>query len=195
MMPTRHDNDPKALLAARRREVAKSAGKTTGRGSGLTPRIRQALDHLVFGVDGNPGAIVRMQDAATSAGLTCRALRAAMLKPAVESYYNRQMAAMRNGERAASIRKMVEIRDDAAMAKSPAGRKQQLDAAKALAFDTPATTINVNNGTIVNIDGIHEKAGYVIDLTPPSHRLEQQPPPARQVIDVEPAPAWREIGE
>jgi hypothetical protein len=182
-MAVRHDAKPTALTAARRREASKRGLQSSGRGSGLTPRIKQAIEHLVFGVDGEPGAIVRMQDAAESVGLTCRALRAAMLKPAVEAHYNRQMAAMRNGERAASIRKMVAIRDDAGAMKTPAGMKVVLDASKALAFDTPASTISVNVGVGLTVGG--EKPGYVIDLS--SFPAEEHPTlPAAQPVQEPP---------
>lgn len=188
-MAARHDEKPTALTAARRREATKRGPQSIGRRSGLTPRIRQAIDHLVFGVEGEPGAIVRMQDAAESVGLTCRALRAAWNKPAVEAYYQRQVASLRNGERAASIRKMMQIRDDETAMKSPAGMKVALDASKALAFDTPNTTVNVNHGTVININGEQERAGYVIDLTPYDDEIAEPAPlpPAR--------PAYVEIDD
>lgn len=160
-MATRHDADPQALIAARQREAVKPGRqKLAGRGSGLTPRVKQAIEFLVFGDDS--GETLRLDDAADKAGITGRTLRAALLKPAVDAFYSRQVAAYRNGERAASFRKIVEIRDDPLLGKSPAGMKVALDAAKTMAFDPPGQSqvnVQVNNNVTVT-------PGYVIDLSP-----------------------------
>ncbi|WP_068951547.1 hypothetical protein [Pararhizobium polonicum] len=160
-MAANHGTSPKALTAARRREASKPGrDKAAGRGSGLTPRVRQAIDRLVFGDDNDRAAIVRLEDAASFAGITSRALRAAMLKPAVDGYYQQQMIALRNGERAASIRTIANIRDDPKLMDNAAGATARLKAAERLAFDPPGQNINVNVGVHTNA----VTPGYVIDL-------------------------------
>ncbi|KRB61378.1 hypothetical protein ASE04_21140 [Rhizobium sp. Root708] len=162
-MPTRHDADPKALLAARRREVAKPGRhKATGRGSGLTASVRTAIEYLVFGKEGEPATILKLEDAASAAGITGRALRAAMLKPSVEQFYQQQVVSLRNGERAASIRTIAQIRDDEKLKATAAGQNVRLKAADTLAFDKPGTQV-VNH---TQINNVNVTPGYVIDLTP-----------------------------
>lgn len=167
-MPTRHDYDPTALTAARRREAAKRSGKQTGRGSGLTPRVKLAIDLLVFGDESDLTAVMRLPDASARAQLTPRALRAAMLKPAVDAYYQRQMVALRNGERAASIRTIAAIRDDATLKGNAAGATARLKAAASLAFDPPGAaqvSVQVNTNTTVT-------PGYMIRLVRDNHIVE-----------------------
>lgn len=164
IMAAKHQTSPKALVAARRREASKPGRqKQSGRGSGLTPRVRQAIDRLVFGDEAQPTAIVRLMDAATFAGLQPRALRVAMLKPAVDAYYQRQMIALRNGERAASLRTIAEIRDDPALKGNAAGATARLKAAERLLYDPPGQSVQVNVGVAVQAT---VTPGYVIDLTP-----------------------------
>lgn len=167
-MATRHDYDPKALTAARRRELTKPGRvKTSGRGSGLTPRIKKAIEALVHGLEPDRALPVTIEQAAESAGITSRALRTARLKPAVEAYYQQQMAALRNGLKPASLRVIEAIRDDPALKSNAAGAKVRLDAAKTLAFDPPGqSNINVNVGVGVGAT----TPGYVIDLSEPTER-------------------------
>lgn len=167
-MATRHDYDPKALTAARRRELTKPGRvKTSGRGSGLTPRIKKAIEALVHGLEPDRALPVTIEQAAESAGITARALRTARLKPAVETYYQQQMAALRNGERPASLRTIAAIRDNQTLRKNAAGMKVVLDASKTLAFDPPGqSSINVSVG--VGVTGA--TPGYVIDLSEPTER-------------------------
>ncbi|MGK9282331.1 hypothetical protein [Sinorhizobium meliloti] len=167
-MATRHDYDPKALTAARRRELTKPGrAKMGGRGSGLTPRVKKAIEALVHGLDPDRTLAVTIEQAAELAGITGRALRTARLKPAVEAYYQQQMAALRNGLKPASLRVIEAIRDDPALKSNAAGAKVRLDAAKTLAFDPPGqSNINVNVG--VGVSGT--TPGYVIDLSEPAER-------------------------
>ena len=158
-MATRHDYDPKALLAAKRR-ATKAAPTDKRKGSGLTPRVQKAIEVLVHGLEDDNQACLTFEDAAKHAGITARALRAAMLKPAVDGFYQREMISLRNGARAASIRAIIGIRDDKSLV-SPAGKKVVLEAAKVLAFDPPGSTIGVNVHVGVKV----ETAGYVIDLS------------------------------
>ncbi len=118
---------------------------------------------LVFGKDGEPTAIIRMKDAADAVGISSRALRAALLKPSVDAYYQQQVVALRNGERAASIRTIAEIRDDPAMKATAAGQTVRLKAADSLAFDRPGQQI-INNTQINN--NLSVTPGYVLDLRP-----------------------------
>lgn len=160
-MATRHDYDPKALTAARQREAAKRNGKKLiGRGSGLTPRVRKAIEFLVHGFDEDRSLPVTLEAAANRAGITARAFRRARNLPAVDIYYQQEMVALRNGERPASLRAIASIRDDTALKATAAGNKVRLDAAKSLAFDPPGQQVNVSVGIGMTI----ETPGYVIDL-------------------------------
>jgi hypothetical protein len=186
-MAVRHDSSPNALSAARRREAKKPM---SGRGSGLTPRIKKAIEAYAHGIDADGNLLDSQEDVAAAAGISARALRAALLKPAVMAYYRDQCVLFREMKRAPALRVIAEMLDDATLKASPAGQKVRLTAAERIAFDTPNTSVNVNVGVGVSVNG--EKAGYVIDLTPSRERTEQ---PAPQVIEAEPAPAWRELGD
>jgi hypothetical protein len=179
-MPTRHDADPKALLAARRREVAKPGRhKATGRGSGLTPKVKAAIEYIVFGKDG--AWFGSMEAAAEAAGISGRTLWAAMLKPAVDAFYSQQLTAYRNGQRAASIRTIAEIRDDPGLKATAAGQNVRLKAADTLAFDKPGMQV-VNHTQINNVS---VTPGYVIDLTPDDDEERLHVERTSKTIDVE----------
>ncbi len=168
-MAARHDLSPKALTAARRHKLAQP--KTSGRGSGLTPRVKKAVELFVFGFEDDKTASVSIASAAEASGLTDRALRAAWQKPAVQAYYQQQMALLRNGEKPASIRTIAAIRDDTGLKNTAAGQRVRLEAAKAFVQDdltAPATTNIMINNTI-------ETPGYVIDL---SEFVKPEPPHA-----------------
>ncbi len=194
-MATRHDADPKALMAARRREAAKPGRqKTSGRGSGLTPRVKQAIELIVYGDDLGPAT--RQKEAAERVGMGLSSLRAALAKPAVDAYYRQQLALYRNGERAQSLRTMAEIRDDPALKGNAAGATARLKAAERLAFDQPGQAVNVNVGVDVSVT----TPGYVIDLTEPErpkvieHRKDDVILPVDEVLEFPPQP-MRETSE
>jgi len=172
-MAVRHDADPKALIAARKREAMKPGrGLSEGRGSGLTPRIRKAVEFLVFGRPDDRGTNVTVDEAAAEVGLRPRAVREALLKPAVVQYHQQMVTALRNGEKAASFRAIADIRDDAKLKDTAAGQKVRLDAARTLAYEPVGNQIQVN--TQVNVNGRTVTPGYVIDLeSGRRRRLEQ----------------------
>lgn len=147
-MATRIDTDPRALALARARRRPK-------KGTGLTRRVKAAIDALVFEGQGIEGA-------AAAGSIGTRALRAALLKPHVLSYYREQIAALREGERAANIRTAVEIRDSALLRKSAAGMKVRLAAAAQLDADLIDNRGGINIG--VNVGVNVETPGYVIRL-------------------------------
>lgn len=160
-MAIRHDADPKALMAARRREATKPGRqKMSGRGSGLTPRVKQAIELIVFGDDLGPAT--RQKEAAERVGLSERGLRLALTKPAVDAFYKQQIALYRNGERAQSLRTLAEIRDDPKLKGNAAGATARIKAAERLAFDQPGQTSQTN--IQVNVDGRQVTPGYVIRI-------------------------------
>lgn len=162
-MAARHDASPRALMDARHREAIKPGReKLSGRGSGLTPRVRQAVELMVYGRPGDPRARVTLKEAAETVGISERTLKAATLKPAVMAFHQKIYEALRTGEKPASVRVMAAIRDDATLRTTAAGQKVQLDAAKALAYEPPSHQVQVN--TQVNVDGRSVTPGYVIDL-------------------------------
>ncbi|MGO7424922.1 hypothetical protein ACCT09_35240, partial [Rhizobium ruizarguesonis] len=84
------------------------------------------------------------------------------------------LAALRNGERAASIRTIAQIRDDTALKATAAGQNVRLKAADTLAFDRPETqvnvqvnnTVNVTPGYVIRIGGSKGRSPPAIDATP-----------------------------
>lgn len=162
-MAVRHDNSPNALMAARRKEATKRGGKMTGRGAGITPRVRKAIEIYVFGMDDAGNLVTRQKEAAEAVGLTERGLREAMRKPGVMAFYRDQCVLFREMQRAPALGAMAEIMNDTALKANAAGQKVRLTAAERLAFDHPTNSIAVNVGVGFNVNG--EKAGYVIDLS------------------------------
>ncbi|WP_412063757.1 hypothetical protein [Rhizobium sp. SYY.PMSO] len=163
-MAARHDADPKALLAARRREAAKPGRqKTSGRGSGVTPKVRRAIEAIVYGVDG--ADISTMKEAAAAAGLSDKALRDAFKKPSVLAYYRDSVGTRQEMLKARSVDTIEGIMVDKKLMDTPAGAKVRLDAAKSVLHEPASSQTNIQ----VNVDGRHVTPGYVIDL---SHREE-----------------------
>ena len=157
-MAARHDASPTALIAARDREASKPGRlKKSGRGSGATPKVKSAIELLVFG-ELEPKD--RLRQAAEGVGLSVRALRAAMLKPAVDTYYKQQLANYRNGLKASALNTVENIMADPQLMNTAAGAKVRLDAAKTALNDDAASGISVHVNTQVNVT-----PGYVIDLT------------------------------
>lgn len=152
-MASKHTDHPRALTRARRK-------RPPGKRNGLTPRVRKAIEHLVFGLDDHKPAET-LKEAAEAAGITDRALRAAFLKPAVLAHYRQECKALREGERARNIRVAAEIRDDGKLKQSAAGQKVRLDAARQLDQDLYDQNAPINVGVQVNV----ETPGYVIDLS------------------------------
>ncbi|NRP19902.1 hypothetical protein LPJGGPFB_03160 [Ensifer adhaerens] len=168
-MAVRHDNSPIALQRALKREAMKPGrDKNVGRGSGLTPRVRKAVELMVFGKEEDRRANVAIDDAASAVGLSARTLREALLKPAVMRFHQEMYAALRSGEKPASVRVMAAIRDDQSLRRTAAGQKVQLDAAKALAYEPVGHQVQIN--TQVNLNGQYVTPGYVIDLSESDER-------------------------
>jgi hypothetical protein len=161
-MPVRHDYDPKAMLAAKKRLAA----KPSGRGSGATPRVRKAIDLMVFGDENGGAPISKDADAAAAAGLTVRSLRLAMLKPAVDNYYRQQMIAKRNGLKALGLNTIEGVMTDPDLKKTAAGARVRVDAAKVVLIDPPGTQVNVQINNSVRVT-----PGYVLDLRPDPERI------------------------
>ena len=159
-MAARHDLSPQALEQARRR----LARPGTTRGTGLTPRIRKAVEAFVHGIPGLPvDQVVTRKVAADYAGIKERSFALALLKPAVDQYFHAQMKALRVGERPQNVRALVAIRDDASLKGSAAGARARVAAVAQLEVDPDVRAgINVNINSTVNVT---ERAGYVIDLS------------------------------
>jgi hypothetical protein len=169
-MATRHDGDPKALLAARRREAAKPGRqKVSGRGSGLTPRVRKAVEAIVYGVDG--AEISTQKAAAAVAGLSIEALRAALKKPAVLAHYRESVRMRQEMLKARSVDTIEGIMTDAKLMDTPAGAKVRLDAAKSVLQEPASSQTNIQ----VNVDGRQVTPGYVIRIDRSKDMRESRP--------------------
>lgn len=152
-MATRIDASPDTLIKSRRRRdsVVKRSN------AGLTRRIRAAVDNLVYGIGEKT---VTKAVAAEAVGLTSRAFRAALNKPAVLRYYREQVHALRNGESAANVRTAIEIRDDSKLKQTAAGQKVRLAAAAQLDGEPSGNRDRVNVNLAVGV----VIPGYVWDL-------------------------------
>ncbi len=170
-MAPRIDSSPDALIKNWR---ALKPNTATGR-TGLTRRVRFALDLMVFGDDS--GKRFSKAEAAEAARLTPRALRAALNKPSVLAYYRSQVSALREGEAAQNIATIIEIRDSMTLKASPAGQRVRLQAASALMGEGGGGD---GGGVRVAINVI--TPGYVIDLTEPAPTIEHD---ARPMIPLE----------
>ncbi|KVK43565.1 hypothetical protein L901_26355 [Agrobacterium sp. D14] len=158
-MAARHDASPDALIAARQREAVKPGRqKLSGRGSGLTPKVRKAIEILISADDLNPKNM--NDDAAERAGISGRALKAALQKPSVRRFMNEQIEIYREGLKAVAVRTIGDVMTDPQLKNTAAGARVRLDAAKAALIDNPSSNINLHVNTQVNVT-----PGNVIDLT------------------------------
>lgn len=169
-MATRHDGDPKALLAARRREAAKPGRqKMSGRGSGLTRKVKLAIEAIVFGVDG--ADISTMKAAAVVAGLSDKALRDAFKKPSVLAHYRDAVRTRQEVLKARSVDTIEGIMTDTKLMDTPAGAKVRLDAAKSVLQEPASSQTNIQ----VNVDGRQVTPGYVIRIDRSKDARGRQP--------------------
>ncbi|MGY5803380.1 hypothetical protein ACXHMN_18785 [Rhizobium sp. LEGMi12c] len=150
-------------MAARRREAAKPGRqKMSGRGSGLTPKVRKAIEAIVYGIDG--ADVSTMKAAAVAAGLSDKALRDAFKKPSVLAHFRGAVQTRQEMLKARSVDTLEGIMTDKKLMETPAGAKVRLDAAKSVLQEPASSQMNIQ----VNV-GQQVTPGYVIDL---SHREE-----------------------
>ncbi|TDX88465.1 hypothetical protein EDE05_102442 [Neorhizobium sp. R1-B] len=117
---------------------------------------------MIFG--GDDGTMYASdREAAPAAGLSVRALRAAMLKPSVEAYHRQQLIAKRNGMKALGLNTIEGVMTDPELKKTAAGAKVRVDAAKVVLVDPPGAQVNLQINNNLNVT-----PGYVLDLTPDS---------------------------
>lgn len=165
-MAVRHDYDPKAMMVAKQREAAKPGrAKPAGRGSGLTPKIRRAIELMVFG-DEHGKRYPSDREAAAAANVTLRTLREAMRKPAVEAHYNAQMVAKRHGLKAIGLGVIEDVMTNDDLRKTAAGNKVRTDAAKVVLVDAADAQVNIQINNSVKVT-----PGYVIDLSEEKPRM------------------------
>lgn len=145
-----HSASPKALARANRK-----AARPTRGDKGLTPRVKAAIDALIY--DG-----CNLTQASAKARLTDRAFRDALRKPEVLAYYKAEYAAYRDAARAGNVRAVLRIRDNEDLAETAAGANAVINAAHYLDGPRdPAPGVNVNIGVNVN----QTAPGYQIDAT------------------------------
>lgn len=164
-MAARHDQNPLALLKARELRAPKPKPN-----HGLTPRIRKAVDFMVFGHPERPGENLTGQQVAGLVGLTWRTLREALAKPVVKRYFNDCYNSLREAEKPASVRVAANVRDDKNLNGNAAGRRTQLEAAKLLLHEPANTSVQVNQ-QFNTITGQPIVPGYTIDLRKDKARL------------------------
>jgi hypothetical protein len=175
-MAARHDQNPLALVKAREEKPLKPK-------TGLTPRIRKAVDFMVFGHPDNPGENVTVAKAADLVGMTARTIREALEKPAVKTYFRQCFSSLREAEKPASVRLAAEVRNDVNMKSTAAGRRVQLEAAKLLLTEPSGPQVNFNT----QINNVSVTPGYVIDLTPEDDDERRHVERTSKTIDAEPA--------
>jgi hypothetical protein len=149
-MAARHEASPDALIAARQREAVKPRRqKPSGRGSGLTPKVRKAIEILVSADDLNPKNM--NDDAAERAGISGRALKAAFQKPSVRRFMNKQVEIYREGLKAVAVRTIGDVMTDLMLKTTAAGARVRVDAAKTALAENPGSNINLHVNMQVNI--------------------------------------------
>ncbi|TAX77537.1 hypothetical protein ELI00_15525 [Rhizobium ruizarguesonis] len=116
---------------------------------------------MVFGRPGEGAVNVTGRQAAAEVGLSWRTVREALEKPAVKAYFLQMYDTLRNAEKPASVRRMVDIRDDDNLKTTAAGRTVQLKAAQALAYEPTGHQVHVN--TLIN-NTLNVTPGYVIRI-------------------------------
>jgi hypothetical protein len=165
-MAARHDTSPDALIAARQREAAKPGRqKPSGRGSGLTPKVRKAIEILISADDLNPKNM--NDDAAERAGISGRALKAALQKPSVRRFMNEQIEIYREGLKAVAVRTIGEIMTDPLLKTTASGARVRLEAAKTSLEEKSGSATNLHVNTQINVT-----PGYVIDLRRDKNSVE-----------------------
>ena len=116
------------------------------RAAGLSPRVKAAVEKMVFEGLKRPAA-------AEAVGLADATLRAALGAPLVLRYLTEQMEVLRTSVRPRALQRIAELSDGAA------SEKVALDASKYLDSNGASSS-----GVTVNV-GIGITPGYVIDLT------------------------------
>lgn len=148
-----------AQKAASRMKKEKKAVK-------LTPRIKTAVEHMVF--EG-----MTRRDAAQAVGISDEAMRQALLRPSCLTYMNEQIEVLRTGARPQALNAVINL-----MEKSSSDRVK-LDAAKYIdGMDRTVHTVGASTHVNVQVNNnTHiENPGYVIDLSDFSKPVEHKQP-------------------
>jgi len=152
------------LPAEPTRQAIEAKGRTApGR---VTGKLKAAIDRMVWFGD-------KRADAATAAGLTDHGLRSALRKPHVLAFYRRELGALREGERARNVHRLVELREQ------DENRNAAVKAIQVLEMTDPEAVRRVGEGT---------SPGIVIRIITPA--AQPLPPnPKEIVIEHEPTPS------
>jgi len=136
-----------AQKAASRMKKEKKAVK-------LTPRIKQAVEHMVF--EG-----MTRRDAAQAVGISDEAMRQALLRPSCLTYMNEQIEVLRTGARPQALNAVITLMEKSSSDRVKLDAAKYIDGMDRTVHTVGASTVNVqvNNNTKV------ETAGYVIDLS------------------------------
>ena len=136
----------------------------------VTGKLRIAVEAMVW--EGS-----KRKDAAARAGMTDHGLRSAMRKGHVLAYYRRELGALREGERARNVHRLVELRDQ------DENRNAAVKAVQVLEQTDPEAVRRAGDGT---------SPGIVIRIiTPAAAPLPPGPRvvgPVVQIIENDPAP-------
>src|ERR1035441_1202655 len=136
----------------------------------VTGKLRIAVEAMVW--EGS-----KRKDAAARAGMTDHGLRSAMRKGHVLAYYRRELGALREGERARNVHRLVELREQ------DENRNAAVKAIQVLEMTDPEAVRRVGDGT---------SPGIVIRIiTPAAAPLPPGPRvvgPVVQIIEHEPSP-------
>jgi hypothetical protein len=145
---------PQAIAAQDRSEPRRVTGK-----------LKAAIDRMVWFGD-------KRADAATAACMSDHGLRSALRKPHVLAFYRRELGALREGERARNVHRLVELREQ------DENRNAAVKAIQVLEMTDPEIMRRGGDGT---------SPGIVIRIiTPAAQPLS--PNPKEIVIEHEPSP-------
>ena len=146
------------LPAEPTRQAIEAKGRTApGR---VTGKLKAAIDRMVWFGD-------KRADAATAAGLTDHGLRSALRKPHVLAFYRRELGALREGERARNVHRLVELREQ------DENRNAAVKAIQVLEMTDPEAVRRVGDGT---------SPGIVIRIIQPA--AQPLPPNPKEIGEV-----------
>jgi hypothetical protein len=131
-------------------------------------RLKQALDLMVWG-DGERRYFPD-NEAAAIAGMHVLAIRSALQKPHVLSYYKQQREVLRNRESAANIHRLCEIRD----ADNNMPAVNAIKALEQLSDEQSNKTQHASPGVTIRIVTNATPAQHAIDVTPNIPAIAEQ---------------------
>ncbi len=144
----------------------KVAAKNRSEPRRITGKLRIAVEAMVW--EG-----LKRKDAASKSAMTDHGLRSALRKPHVLAFYRRELAALREGERARNVHRLVELREQ------DENRNAAVKAIQVLEMTDPEIMRRAGESTSPGIViRIIEPAAQPLPLNPKTIVIEHEPTPS-----------------